>query len=626
MLLFISSFLGAQNLVPNPSFETKTSCPTGNSLITLATPWVLPPGSGTTPDYFNACVTSGTDCNLVDVPKNFVGTSPAASGVAYAGIITLYDYCPNCREYIQVKLNSPLTGGTQYLAQMYVRPGDYNKYLTNNMGMYISTNAISQPSNQPITSAIPQIEYTSIITDTSQWTLVTGTFVAAGGEQYLTIGNFHDNAATLYSTVNYTGGTCALVTGGAMYMIDSVYVGIENNLLPPSASFNSIQNNLCGQTCIDFTDESINNPTAWQWSFAGGNPSSSSLQNPTNICFTVSGNYDATLIVTNAQGSDTITISNAVVVNSLPSVNITQSSDTLYSSLANYYQWYTNGNPISGASNDFYVPGTEGNYVVIITDSNGCSASDTIDFVFSPFSNFSADQFICQKFCVDYFDQSQNNPIAWKWTFESGSPSTSIQQNPTGICYNTPGAYDVTLITTNAFGSDTLLLNNFMTVNATPPFPTITQAGYTLTSSPASSYQWQQNSIDIPGATDQSYTVLQSGFYTVIITDENGCVSSTTLYVLITGIENVFGDGVISVFPNPTNGLFAIRLNDSLLENGTLLSIKNTLGQHVFNSSQNEFLKERINEIDLRSLASGVYLIEISFNQNVYTTKIIINK
>src|SRR5216110_1665635 len=77
--------------------------------------------------------------------------------------------------------------------------------------------------------------------------------------------------------------------------------------------------------------------------------------------------------------------------------------------------------------------------------------------------------------------------------FPGGSPSSSANQNPTNICYNNPGTYDVTLITTNVNGNDTLTLPGYITVYATPSIPTITQTGYTLTASAAANYQWQLN-------------------------------------------------------------------------------------------------------------------------------------
>src|SRR6185369_4295293 len=100
-----------------------------------------------------------------------------------------------------------------------------------------------------------------------------------------------------------------------------------------------------------------------------------------------------------------------------------------------------------------------------VTNSSGCTAADTIYFSLYPTTSFSAsDTTICQKLCMDFFDQSGNNPTSWKWSFPGGSPSSSTQQNPTSICYNNPGVYDVTLITTNYLGSDTLMLTGYITV------------------------------------------------------------------------------------------------------------------------------------------------------------------
>ena len=55
---------------------------------------------------------------------------------------------------------------------------------------------------------------------------------------------------------------------------------------------------------------------------------------------------------------------------------ITQSGDTLSASAGSAYQWYKNGNLISGATNQTYVAGPgNGNYTVEVTNYSGCSAT-----------------------------------------------------------------------------------------------------------------------------------------------------------------------------------------------------------------------------------------------------------
>ena len=222
-----------------------------------------------------------------------------------------------------------------------------------------------------------------------------------------------------------------------------------------------------------------------------------------------------------------------------------------------------------------------------------------------------SDAKLCEKFCVNYFDSSTNNPTAWLWEFPGGNPSSSTDQNPANICYDTPGTYDVTLTTTNANGSSTTTFSNYITVYPTPPFPTISQVGYTLTSSIADAYQWQFNSNDIPGATNQSYTITQTGYYTVVVSDSNGCVNSTTEYVLISGIGDVTSNANISIHPNPSTGNFIIELFNQKIADDVSIDVVNTLGQKVFSSSEKISSASFKKEINLADVASGVYYIEI---------------
>ena len=172
---------------------------------------------------------------------------------------------------------------------------------------------------------------------------------------------------------------------------------------PPVADFSANNTTLCEGDTIDFTDLSTNTPTSWQWTFAGGSPGTSTSQNPTGIIYSTAGIYDVTLIATNADGSDTEIKTGYITVN------------------------VCSGAPVA----DF-------------------SASDTV---------------VCEGDAIDFTDLSTNAPTGWQWTFAGGSPGTSTSQNPTGIIYSTAGVYDVTLVATNANGSDTKIKTGYITVN-----------------------------------------------------------------------------------------------------------------------------------------------------------------
>jgi len=65
---------------------------------------------------------------------------------------------------------------------------------------------------------------------------------------------------------------------------------------------------------------------------------------------------------------------------------------------------------------------------------------------------------------VDFTDLSSGGPASWEWTFDGGAPVSSTMQNPTGVQYLTIGTFDVTLLVSNANGSDTLTKIDYITV------------------------------------------------------------------------------------------------------------------------------------------------------------------
>ncbi|NIM15079.1 MAG: PKD domain-containing protein, partial [Candidatus Aminicenantes bacterium] len=68
---------------------------------------------------------------------------------------------------------------------------------------------------------------------------------------------------------------------------------------------------------------------------------------------------------------------------------------------------------------------------------------------------------------VTFTDLSLENPTSWSWSFKGGTPTTSTEQNPT-VTYNTVGTFDVTLVATNAQGSDTETKVDYITVSVKP--------------------------------------------------------------------------------------------------------------------------------------------------------------
>jgi PKD repeat protein len=81
----------------------------------------------------------------------------------------------------------------------------------------------------------------------------------------------------------------------------------------PVAAFSNTPGVICPGQTIQFYDFSGFQPTSWSWSFPGGTPSSSTAQHPV-VTYNSPGTYGATLTVTNAQGANSVTMTQIITV------------------------------------------------------------------------------------------------------------------------------------------------------------------------------------------------------------------------------------------------------------------------------------------------------------------------
>ena len=210
---FILKFSVGQNLVPNGDFEQYWGCPTHDDELDSAKFW-FEPTIGTS-DYYNQC-SSGD----VNVPNAIFGYQQANSGVAFAGIALLRQGLPSFREYLETSFTPAtysLDSNVCYHFEMYLNLGNISHYTSYNIGVYFSDTIITGINyyhNLPYTA---QITMSGNILDTLNWTLVSGNYLAHGGEKYLIIGNFDTDLFYDTIPVSSTGNWL-----GAYVYIDDV--------------------------------------------------------------------------------------------------------------------------------------------------------------------------------------------------------------------------------------------------------------------------------------------------------------------------------------------------------------------------------------------------------------------
>ncbi|PCI95972.1 MAG: hypothetical protein COB15_11565 [Flavobacteriales bacterium] len=208
-----------QNLAPNSSFEDTLNCPVGSGPMNALATWFNP--TQASPDYFHEC----GDTIFTGVPKaTAFGYQHAKDGKAFAGIVTIAP-SSNYREYLEVQLTQALISGTSYYWSMWVSLYDSTNLGSNNIGVSFSPTPATLPAGDTLLNLIPYGNVSTIITDFENWTEIGGSFIASGGEAYLIIGNFFNDAQTSTTIVhsNTTNGF------SAAFFVDAVCVSQDSS-------------------------------------------------------------------------------------------------------------------------------------------------------------------------------------------------------------------------------------------------------------------------------------------------------------------------------------------------------------------------------------------------------------
>ena len=239
-----------------------------------------------------------------------------------------------------------------------------------------------------------------------------------------------------------------------------------------------------------------------------------------------------TYTVTGTNGNGCVNTSSVtVVVNPLPTVNVSASSNTicagspsiLSASGAATYTWMP-GN-LTG-SLITVLPASSTTYTVTGTDANGCSNTATSLITVNAIPIVALGPDIIQ--CGGTLILNAGNPgCTYLWSNSSTTQSITV---------STSGTYSVVVTNANGCtGSDVIQV----TMNAALVVALgadVIQCGGTVilnAGNPGCTYMWSNAS------TTQSITVSSSGTYSVVVTNTNGCISSDVVIVTINPLPNV---------------------------------------------------------------------------------------
>lgn len=207
------------------------------------------------------------------------------------------------------------------------------------------------------------------------------------------------------------------------------------------------------------------------------------------------------------------------------------------------------------------------------------------------------------------FDLDDVGNYACEITY-SYTPDVSINSTLTDYPYNDPGLKYQTISSDEAF-------LDLSVENCTPAI--IENDGTLEVNYPFGTYQWYDENGPIVGATDSNFTPSSSGTYYVVVS-YNGDDSnfSNEIQIILDSNNDLLGNS-FNISPNPSNGIFNIKFDNSL-NSEIIFEVINLQGQIVL--SQKELGST---SIDISDFSTGIYYLKMQ-NQDAFSIQKIIKK
>lgn len=256
------------------------------------------------------------------------------------------------------------------------------------------------------------------------------------------------------------------------------------------------------------------------------------------------------------------------------------------------YLWST------GATTQTIAVSDSGTYFVKVTNTKG-SATDTIHISYHP---------------RPLIDLGNDTSFCAGNVLDAGNPGASFLWSTGATTQVLPvTASDVYYVTvtdgTGCTGSDTIAVTAY-------PLPVIDLGPDTLSAAngtivtldagnPGASYLWSD------GGTTQTHNVINTGSYSVIVTDDNGCSASDSIYIIFNavGINDPGGQADrITISPNPATESITINIG----EQTSLLHRPVTITDIAGKTVRTFTIDQKVQPCSLQDIAPGIYMIKIA--------------
>lgn len=379
-----------------------------------------------------------------------------------------------------------------------------------------------------------------------------------------------------------------------IFMIDDLAILTSGSAV--LADFSADKTSLPAGGSVNFTDQSDGNPDSWSWSFPGGSPSMSNIQNPSNIIYPNPGNYNVTLTVSKGASNDMKTRSSYINVSSSYPSSMSLDFESLADFTLDFSPWFiadVNGGGTYTIAGDTFP--NNGSPFSFIAFNPAHTRPPMTDSGIQPHSG--------QRFGACFSSQPPYNPNN-KWLI---SPKMHLGPNPQiGLWVKT---YNVT------YGYEKYNIGVSTATNNPSDFTAI--SGPVPQEAPE---EWAYRQFSLANYSNQDvYLGIQ-------------CVSDDEFIFMVDDIQigsSLFVEEIppgesFTVYPNPAQDKIFINFGARPVKNPKVILFNNmgtVIGHPVFPAE----VKGSV-EFRLPALTNGIYYLSVSDEKRNTVKKIIIEK
>lgn len=359
----------------------------------------------------------------------------------------------------------------------------------------------------------------------------------------------------------------------------------------PKADFFAVNKFVCSGTTINFKDNTVNAPaTSWSWSFPGGTPSTSTVQNP-SVNYPTPGYYPVTLSVSNGLGSNSATKTNYIFVSP---------------NWSDYDASYVESFEDQGLSDRWFKINASNNTKQWqrVTDA-GATGSSSLMLSGYYQGEGDVDELISPSYDLRYMT---NLSLSFKFIGASKATSVNDMRDSLTVYASTDCG--------KSWGTPKLILKRANLIKAGQ-----LEAPY----KPSAGDAWTTATVNLPAVSYAFANVRFRFRYTSGTLTNNFYIDDINIGGVLNVEEMIGGNEQLQVYPNPFEQEATLTLSVAKPEKVTMVLLDIT-GRTVASIFKGVQAQETMNyKIEKQNLSSGIYLIKAQVGERQIVKKVMIN-